>query len=88
MTRYMVDLFSHDSDRKSFTVEASDLEGGPSPTITLVSAGGNEATFARVGVERDGSPDNEIVAWTYRPSAESIERNPRLAGYSLIIFND
>ncbi len=86
--KYMVNRFSHDADEKYFTAEASDLEGGPSPTITLVSAGGNEATFARVGVERDGSPDDEIVAWTYKPSAESVERNPRLKGYSLTIFND
>jgi hypothetical protein len=88
MSKYRVSLFTHCAETKCFTAEASELEGGPSPTITLVSDGGNEATFARIGVERSNDEDDEIIAWTYRPAAESLDRNPRLAGYSLTLFND
>lgn len=87
-----VNRFSHDCKRKSFTAEMSDLprEIGHFVTqgLTLVSDLGTEAHFYVTKIDRSDDMDNELVAWNLLPSAESIERNPRLKDYTLTIFND
>lgn len=88
MNKYMIEKFSYENVTNVFSIEASELKNGPSPTITIVSHSGNEVMFARVGVERTDDEDNEITAWTYKPAAESVERNPRLKDCALIVFND
>ncbi len=84
--RYSVNNFSHHADTKSFTAEASDLPGSIGREITLVSDFGNEAHFNLLTIEQDDEGDYRC--WIFKPIAESVERNPRLAGYSLTIFND
>ena len=84
--KYLVNRFTYCGKTNKFFADASDLEGGPSATITLVSSAGNEATFARVGVERD--LEDEIAAWKYLPSAESLDINPRLKDCILVVYND
>lgn len=87
---YNVKLFSHDAKAKKFVAECSDVfqRGEFVLPLTLVSDLGNEATFILVEVERTNDEDNEVLAWHFLPSADSVARNPRLAGYSLTLLND
>jgi hypothetical protein len=87
--KYSVKQFTHCGTGKYFCTEISNLNlPYPPPTITLVSDMGTEATFARVGAERCGTIDDEVLAWIYKPTAESLEACTRLKDYKLTIFND
>lgn len=84
-TRY----FSHNEKGKYFTTEASDLpDWQHQEDITLVSDLDNEATFQFSHPDRSNDEDNEIHAWVYYPSSETLQRIPRLQGYHITVFND
>ena len=86
--KFCVNLFGIDCENKTFTAEASDLGiGRPEHELTLVSDLGTEALFIQTDSDMD-EWDNEIAVWDYEPTPESVARNPRLAGWSLHIYND
>jgi hypothetical protein len=88
MRKFSVQLFGIDCLNKTFTAEASDFGiGRPDLELTLVSDLGTEAVFVQTDSEMD-EWDNEIAVWDYEPTAESVAANPRLAGWSLHIYND
>lgn len=81
--------FTVDCPRRSFSAEASDLQQFDSnQTITLVSDTGCEASFQLLGVTRSNDVDNEILDWTYVPTAESVTALPRLNGWKVVVLND
>lgn len=85
---YSVKLFTHDAKTKTFTAFISDVfvRGEFVLPLVLVSDMGSEATFFLMETEKD--EEGDTLCWHFEPSPESVEANPRLAGYSLKLFND
>ena len=88
--------FSYNKDTRTFVAEASDLGSDPFQRIyedaadegvELVShVTGKSAKFAVNSYERND--DHEFIAWNLVPTAETIRKNPRMRGVTMIIFND
>jgi hypothetical protein len=88
--------FRYEACTTTFYAEASDL--GRNPFDRIYSDACDEgfsiesAKTGKVGVfylsHTKIDRDNDIVYWELKPTAETIQRIPRLHGIKVIVFND
>lgn len=87
--------FTHSSVGKFLTTEISDLrirgfdrlyDDACDEGLVLVNEKtGNKTTWS---LQQPIFCEDELSAWLLKPTAESLYKNPALAGYSMTIFND
>lgn len=88
--------FSYDKTQKSFVAEISSLGSNPFIQIYpdacdegIVMESEKTGRSARFAVEDTlRSSEGEILYWKLVPTAETLRKNPRLAGHEITIFND
>ena len=87
--------FTHHAAQKVITTEASTLDREPARLYddacdvgyTLRNAKTNNLTrwyFEKYVHDKEG----DLVKTLYRPCSESVRKNPQLAGYTMIVYND
>jgi hypothetical protein len=95
---YSTDRFTFDPKGKCFIAEASDLDRNLFKQIFPDSCDeGLELVSSRTGetskwyvnnTQYSNDEDHELQAWHLIPTKESIQKYPRLQGYTMTIFND
>jgi hypothetical protein len=95
-------LFTVHADRKEMSAYMSDLEAnnpfGRAEGVVYDDAcdagfkivsdkTGKEATFAQSGTKHSRSGD-EVMAWTYEPTRDTLRKIPQLKGWTITLIND
>jgi hypothetical protein len=87
--------FTHHAAQKTITAEASTLGRGPARLYddacdvgyTLRNVKTNNLT--RWYLEKDVyDREGDITKSVFKPCTESVRKNPQLAGYKMVVFND
>lgn len=87
---YSTEQFSYSAAAGTFVADFTDLNPRLDlnhEKITLVShVSGNTATYTLRRVDMD--PDDDIIAWVFLPSSDTVRRHPLLLRTSVVVFND
>lgn len=93
-------LFTHDRAKRMFIAERSTIEGNCSPRalqlqvyqdacdvgfIMLSTRTGRESMWVEDGEIRE---DGELQVTIYKPTRDTLRRNPGLEGYTVHLLND
>lgn len=87
---YSTEDFSYSASTGTFVADFTDLNPRLDTNhdqIALIShATGNTATYTLRRVDMD--PDDDIIAWVFLPSSDTVHRHPLLLRTSVVVFND
>lgn len=90
MTAVTSNILTHDPGTLGLHTEVSTLEGNGGKLEKFLqfhsAKTGQVAEFQYADISKDREGD--VLFWTYRPTAMCLQKNPRLVGYTLTIWND
>lgn len=96
-TPVSINTFIHDSSKKCFTAEASDIgdsqlfqriyDDACDVGFTVYNPNTDQTiTVTLLNEERDD--EGEVISWTYVPNFADVQRHPKLKNYKFLIYND
>jgi hypothetical protein len=90
--------FTHHPATKRLVAEISDIQLGGFDRLYDDAADvgfalrnpktGNVTRWSLADEVRTGGADNELLGWYFKPTPESLYKNPALAGYCMTLIND
>lgn len=95
MNAFAIKLFHHNVEGKYYSAEVSDLRSnvgfrtvGERFMLRIKSDTGNVAEFELAKQQMSNDEDYELLYTEYWPTRETVAKFPKLAGYTVTIFND
>ena len=82
---FRANQFTYVAHSKTYIAEASDLGLGPGSLDSQLMLEGYSFMYYKTDMDASGE---DIVGWRYRPTMGTVQRNPSMAGTTVVIAND
>lgn len=96
-TPVSLQIFAHDSSKRLFIAEASDI--GDAQLFQRIYDDACDVGFTVCNpytdqtitvtlLNEESDDEGEVISWTYVPNFDDVQRHPKLKDYRFLIFND